>query len=88
MPDLHVRNVPEETYSRLRCRAEQHHRSISAEIIAMLSEVEEIEPAAMRFDTFLEIADHIRQASPLPPGAQSSAELLREERMLPGIGPA
>jgi len=43
MPDLHVRNVPEEVYSRLRRRAEKHNRSISAEIIALLSEIEDIE---------------------------------------------
>ena len=80
MADLHVRNVPEEAYKRLRRQAGRHNRSISSEIIALLSAIEDTEPESMSFSTFLEVADSIRQASPLPPGAQSSVELLREER--------
>lgn len=80
MPDLHVRNVPEDAYNRLRHQAVRHHHSISAEIIALLSALEDTEPVVMSYSTFLEVADGIRQASPLPPGVKSSVELLREER--------
>jgi plasmid stability protein len=44
---LYVRNVPDERYEALRNRARKNHRSIAAEIVAMLEEVfftkEEIE---------------------------------------------
>jgi plasmid stability protein len=44
---LYVRNVPDEQYEALRNRALKNHRSIAAEIVAMLEEVfftkEEIE---------------------------------------------
>jgi plasmid stability protein len=44
---LYVRNVPDEQYEALRNRARKNHRSIAAEIVAMLEEVfftkEEIE---------------------------------------------
>lgn len=36
MPTLHVRNVPEEVYERIRMRATQQNRSISAEVIMLL----------------------------------------------------
>jgi plasmid stability protein len=44
---LYVRNVPDERYEALRNRARKNHRSIAAEMVAMLEEVfftkEEIE---------------------------------------------
>lgn len=42
MPDLYVRNVPEHLYERVRERAEKQNRSLSAEVIALLSEVLEV----------------------------------------------
>jgi plasmid stability protein len=36
MPILHVRNVPDELYSRLKQQAQAKNRSISAEVILLL----------------------------------------------------
>lgn len=36
MPTLYVRNFPDDLYHRLRERAARNHRSISAEVIAIL----------------------------------------------------
>jgi len=36
MPTLHVRNVPEELYERIRARAQDESRSITAEVIQLL----------------------------------------------------
>ena len=35
MPTLHVRNVPESIYDRLRPRAQARNRSISAEVVML-----------------------------------------------------
>ena len=37
MPTLHVRNVPEALYERIREQARSHQRSISAEVIVLLN---------------------------------------------------
>ncbi|MBK8129185.1 MAG: hypothetical protein IPK53_09795 [bacterium] len=36
MPTLHVRNVPEALYDRLRERAQERNRSLSAEVLILL----------------------------------------------------
>lgn len=36
MPILHIRNVPEELYERIRMQAKQDRRSITAETIALI----------------------------------------------------
>lgn len=36
MPTLHVRNVPEDLYERIRARAQDKSRSITAEVIQLL----------------------------------------------------
>jgi plasmid stability protein len=38
MARLYVRNVPDEQYEALRRRARKNHRSIAAEVVAMLEE--------------------------------------------------
>lgn len=38
MPVLYVENVPEEIYAALKARARQHRKSISAEVITLLTE--------------------------------------------------
>src|SRR3712207_4226152 len=37
MPILHVRNVPDQLYERIRQQAQQQNRSISAEVIILLN---------------------------------------------------
>ena len=38
MPNLSIKNVPEETLESLRARAKLHHRSLQGELIAILEE--------------------------------------------------
>ncbi len=78
MPTLHVRNVPETLYERLRQRAQERSRSISAEVIMLLDyALEESE------DTQTELLDRIRRRryySPAAYGAPESITLIREDR--------
>jgi len=38
MPNLSIKNVPEEVLARLRERARKHHRSLQGELLAILEE--------------------------------------------------
>lgn len=78
MPTLHVRNVPETLYDRLRQRAQERNRSISAEVVMLLDfALEESD------NTQTEILDNIRRRrffNPAAAGAPDSTTLLREDR--------
>ncbi len=78
MATLHVRNVPDELYTRIRERAETSNRSLSAEVVVLLSEVLEgnrISPGEV-------LADIRRRRffRPAEVGAPDVTELLREDR--------
>jgi plasmid stability protein len=78
MPTLHVRNVPESLYDRLRQRAQERNRSISAEVVTLLDLV--LEESDF---TQLELLDSIRRRrffNPADSGAPDSTTLLREDR--------
>ena len=77
MPTLHVRNVPEPTYDRLRQRAQERNRSLSAEVLFLLDYALE-ETAVPQ----AEILDRIRRRffNPASVNAPNSATLLREGR--------
>lgn len=78
MTILHVRNVPEPLYERIKARAETQRRSLSAEVIALLeSAIEEAErdPAIT-----LQAIRERRERYPVSPDAPDSAILLREDR--------
>ena len=78
MPTLHVRNVPESTYDRLRQRAQARNRSISAEVVMLLDwALEESE------DSQAQVLDRIRRRrffDPASVNAADSTTLLREDR--------
>jgi plasmid stability protein len=78
MSTLHVRNIPDELYARLRRRAEAQGRSLSAEVITLLAwamaEVEQ-SPAAT-----LAAIRRRRFFRPADVGAPDSTVLLREDR--------
>lgn len=78
MPTLHVRNVPEPLYDRLRERAQEQNRSLSAEVLILLDfALDESE------DTQTELLDSIRRRrffNPAAVGAPDSGSLLREDR--------
>ena len=78
MSVLHVRNVPDALYERLRRRAGEQRRSLSAEVITLLSkalEEEEQSPqvtlAAIRGRRFFH---------PAEAGAPDSTAMLRQDR--------
>jgi len=79
MSTLHVRNVPDELYRKLRACAEAEHRSLSAEVIDLL----ESEVAARdRVARTMEILERLRvRRESLPPvPAGYAADLIREDR--------
>lgn len=78
MPILHVRNVPDSLYERIRQRAMQQNRSISAEVINLLDEA-----LAQSDLSQAEILANIRRRRffrPADQGAPDSATLLRQDR--------
>ncbi|MFN8474849.1 MAG: hypothetical protein U0822_21850 [Anaerolineae bacterium] len=78
MPILHVRNVPENLYTRLKERARIENRSLSAEIITLLElALQEQDRPAMDSELLARIRR--RRWSP-PENTPSSVELLREDR--------
>lgn len=80
MATLHVRNVPEKLYKRIRKLAEDENRSLTAEVIQLLSQG--LQAREARRGT-VEVIERIRQRAQkieLPRGWKDSAELLREDR--------
>jgi len=78
MSILHVRNVPDDLYKRLRRRAEAQRRSLSAEVIILLTwAMEEVQrsPGAT-----LEGIHNRRFFRLEELGAPSSTSILREDR--------
>jgi plasmid stability protein len=78
MPILHVRNVPEDLYQRIKQRAASQNRSISAEVITLLQRALDQSPRPQQ-----EVLSDIRRRRffrPAEVGAPSSTELLREDR--------
>ena len=78
MATLHVRNVPDELYTRIRDRAETSNRSLSAEVVVLLSEALDSDKLPPR-----EILADIRRRRffrPAEVGAPDVTELLREDR--------
>ena len=78
MSILHVRNVPQELYVRLKQRAETQRRSLSAEVVTLLEwAIEEVDRAS---GMSLESIRRRRFFEPASVGAPSSTTLLREDR--------
>jgi plasmid stability protein len=78
MPTLHVRNVPETLYDRLRERAQEQNRSLSAEVVMLLDFA--LEEST---DMQAQLLDNIRRRrffNPAAAGAPDSTTLLREDR--------
>lgn len=78
MATLHVRNVPDTLYTRIRERAEMSNRSLSAEVVVLLTEALEGERPSPR-----EILADIRRRRffrPADVGAPDVTALLREDR--------
>lgn len=77
MAILHTRNVPDDLYARIRERAALEHRTLSAEVLALL---EERFPPRPPVRELLESIERRRERYPLPPGAPDAVDLIREDR--------
>ena len=79
MATLHVRNVPDELYERLKALAEEDHRSLSAEVIWLLGEAAAAGSRRRRMLAAIRALDRIAiENGPVPEG--TAAGLIREIR--------
>ncbi|MBL7163459.1 MAG: hypothetical protein ISS57_12710 [Anaerolineales bacterium] len=78
MPILHVRNVPEDLYDRIKQRAATRNRSISAQVITMLEYATE-QPIRSQSKILAGIQRR-RFFHPAASGAPDSTTMLREDR--------
>jgi plasmid stability protein len=78
MNTLHVRSIPEDLYQRLQRLAQMRNRSLSAQVVIMLTQaLEEEERQKKQAQTL----NSIRRRRFTPPAqALSSLDLLREDR--------
>lgn len=74
---LHVRNVPDDLYARIRERAADERRSLSAEVIAILER--QLPPKGAAREVLAEI-DRLNELHPWPANLPDVVELLREDR--------
>ena len=78
MNTLHVRSVPDDLYKRIQSMANAKNRSLSAEVITLLSQAIELEERRMKQTKVLTSIQ--RRRFKAPKNAHSSFELLREDR--------
>ena len=81
MPTLYVENIPDELYEALRTRAKEARKSISAEVIELLSENVPTTKELERRKSLLALAKAIQARPTEPSGPFPSAEqAIREDR--------
>lgn len=74
MPDLSIKNAPNDVVERLRKRAERNHRSLQGELLAIIeAAVREDQPATPR-----EILDEVRRLGLKTPS--EAAAIVRADR--------
>ena len=78
MSILHVRNVPNDLYERIRQQAQQHNRSISAEVITLLGRA--LDNSQVSQEKLLEGIQRRRFYQPVEHGAPESVTMIREDR--------
>ena len=79
MATLHVRNVPDDLYQRLKRLADERHRSLSAEVIELLEAGVATRDRAARMEEALARLAEVRRQLPAVP-AGYAADLIRESR--------
>ncbi|MHB1585629.1 MAG: FitA-like ribbon-helix-helix domain-containing protein [Acidiferrobacteraceae bacterium] len=80
MATLHVRNVPEKLYKRIQKLAEAENRSVTAEVIQLLSQGLQACEARRGAAAAIERIRQRAQKIELPHDWKDSVELLREDR--------
>jgi plasmid stability protein len=78
MPTLHVRNIPDELYERIRRRARAQNHSVSAEVIALLGRA--LAGTGRSQGSVLTGIRRRHTFRPAEAGAPDSMALLREDR--------
>ncbi|MEW6718332.1 MAG: Arc family DNA-binding protein [Chloroflexota bacterium] len=78
MPTLHVRNVPEELYERIRERAQEESRSITAEVIQLLQSA--LTENKQEQSKVLERIQRRRFFRPADVNAPDTTSMLRQDR--------
>ncbi len=78
MPTLHVRNVPDDLYDKIRKQAAAQNRSISAEVIVLLQRA--LLQSEREQDEVLAGIRRRRFFRPADAGAPDTLTLLREDR--------
>jgi antitoxin FitA len=78
MNTLHVRSIPDDLYQRLQLLAKKRNRSLSAQVVEMLSQV--LEEDELR-QSQIPVLNSIRRRRFTPPQkSPTSLELLQEDR--------
>jgi plasmid stability protein len=80
MPILHVRNVPEDLYERIRRRAAEEKRSISAEVVDLLQAGLEARPSLSELQDYYRRLDAFRERTRDLWGPVDAVEDVREDR--------
>jgi antitoxin FitA len=80
MATLHVRNVPDKLYKRIQKLAEQENRSLTAEVIQLLSRGLEVHEARRGAASVIARIRESSRKRVLPGGWVDSAALIREDR--------
>ena len=81
MATLYVENVPEDVYKALRKRARENHKSIAAEVIALLRQNIPTEVELKRRREFYDRLAELRAKPSVKPGPFPSAEeMIHEDR--------
>jgi plasmid stability protein len=81
MPNVMVRNIPKQTYKRLRARARSYGRSLNAEILDILGEKDNWEMRRREIAKVLPELRRVREeVAREHPGAPDSVALIREDR--------
>jgi len=80
MATLHVRNVPEKLYKRIQKLAEEENRSVTAEVIQLLSQGLQARESRRGAAAVIERIRQRTRKVELPRGWRDSAELIREDR--------
>jgi len=75
---LHIQNVPDDLYQRIQVMASAKNRSLSAQVITLLSQAIELEERRMKQAKVLNSIQ--RRRFKAPKNAPSSLDLLREDR--------
>jgi plasmid stability protein len=81
MPNITVRKIPKDVYRRLKATAKGNHRSLNAEILAVLADEDAWAMRRLQIAAVLPELDKAREEIARKfPNALESVELIREDR--------